>query len=48
MQGNKALMGDKCREDIDLTGGPNFDRLFNKQKVLLLLSCNAIYRLRFY
>ena len=29
-------------------GGPNFDRLYHKQQVLLLLSCNAIYRLRFY
>ena len=26
--------------DIDLLGGPNFDRLYNKLKVLLLLSCN--------
>ena len=28
------------RGDIDLTGGPNFDRLYHKLKVLLLLSCN--------
>ena len=44
-------MGDKCRRtkrnwgglmrgDIDLMGGPNFDRLYHKLKVLLLLSCN--------
>ena len=26
--------------DIDLLGGPNFDRLYHKLKVLLLLSCN--------
>ena len=26
--------------DIDLMGGPNFDRLYHKLKVLLLLSCN--------
>ena len=44
--------GDKCRGqsvnggwelmrgDIDLMGGPNFDRLYHKLKVLLLLSCN--------
>ena len=25
---------------IDLMGGPNFDRLHHKLKVLLLLSCN--------
>ena len=34
MQGEKALMG-QTRE-----GGPNFDRLYHKLKVLLLLSCN--------
>ena len=29
------------RGDIDLmAGGPNFDRLYHKLKVLLLLSCN--------
>ena len=28
------------RGDIDLVGGPNFDRLYHKLKVLLLLSCN--------
>ena len=27
------------REDTDLMGGPNFDRLYHKLKVLLL-SCN--------
>ena len=38
--------GDKCRGqsvnggDIDLMGEPNFDRLYHKLKVLLLLSCN--------
>ena len=26
--------------DIDLMGGPNFDRLYHKLKVLLMLSCN--------
>ena len=45
------------RGDIDLMeGGPNFDRLYHKLKVLLLLSTvivklqlhDAIYRLRFY
>ena len=25
---------------IDLMGGPNFDRLYHKLKVLLMLSCN--------
>ena len=30
------------RGDIDLIGGPNFDRLYHKLKVLadILLSCN--------
>ena len=28
------------RGDIDLMGGPNFDRLYYKLIVLLLLSCN--------
>ena len=28
------------RGDIDLMGEPNFDRLYHKLKVLLLLSCN--------
>ena len=28
------------RGDIDLMGAPNFDRLYHKLKVLLLLSCN--------
>ena len=37
MQGDKALMGGG---DINLMGGPNFDRLYHKLKVLLLLSCN--------
>ena len=41
MQGDKALMGGLMREDIDLIGGgPNFDRLYHKLKVLLMLSCN--------
>ena len=26
--------------DIDLMGGTNFDRLYHKLKVLLMLSCN--------
>ena len=33
------------REDIDLMGGPNFDRLYHKLKVLLLLSCNYMMQL---
>ena len=39
MQGDKALMGGLMR-GIDLMGGPNFERLYHKLKVLLLLSCN--------
>ena len=32
--------GGLMRRDIDLVGGPNFDRLYHKLKVLSLLSCN--------
>ena len=32
--------GGLMRVDIDLMGGPNFDRLYHKLKVLLLLNCN--------
>ena len=43
MQGDKALMGGGLMTgDIDLMGGPNFDRLYHKLKVLLLLSCNSM------
>ena len=40
--GDKALMGGGglMRGDIDLMGGPNFDRLYHKLKVPLMLSCN--------
>ena len=40
VQGDKALMGGLMRGHIDLMVGPNFDRLYHKLKVLLLLSCN--------
>ena len=30
------------RGDIDLMGGPNFDRLYHKIKVLLMLKCICI------
>ena len=40
-RGTKALMGGLMRGDIDLMEGePNFDRLYHKLKVLLMLSCN--------
>ena len=39
--GDKALMGGSHEGDLDLMGGPNFDRLYRKLKVLLLLSCNC-------
>ena len=43
----KALWGGLMRGDIDLMrGGPNFDRLYHKLKVLLLLSCNYIFQIR--
>ena len=41
VQGDKALIGGTHEGDIDLMGGPNFDRLYHiKLKVLSLLSCN--------
>ena len=41
VQGDKALIGwGLMRRYIDLMGGPNFERLYHKIKVLLLLSCN--------
>ena len=40
MQGDKALMGGLMKGDIDLVGGPDFDRLYHKLKVLLMLSFN--------
>ena len=40
MQGDKSLMGGLMRGDKDLMGGPNFDRLYHKLKVLLMLSCD--------
>ena len=38
VQWDKVLMGGLMRGDTDLMGGPNFDRLYHKLKVLL--SCN--------
>ena len=35
-QGDKTLMGGLMRGDIDLMGGPNFDRSYHKLKVLLM------------
>ena len=41
MQGNKALMGGTHEGGHrPYGGGPNFNRLYHKLKVLLLLSCN--------
>ena len=43
MKGDKVLMGGLMRGNIDLMGGgTNFDRLYHKLKVLLMLSCNYI------
>ena len=39
--GGQSVNGGRLRRgDIDLMGGPNFDRLYHKLKVLLMLSCN--------
>ena len=36
--GGQSINGGLMRGDINLMGGPNFDRLYHKLKVLLLLS----------
>ena len=46
VQRDKALMRGLMRGDIDLMGGPNFDRLYHKLKVLLMSSCN--YTMQFF
>ena len=38
--GGKSVNGGLMRGDIDLMGRPNFDRLYHKLKVLLMLSCD--------
>ena len=38
--GGQSIKGGTHEGDINLMGGPNFDRLYHKLKVLLLLSCN--------
>ena len=43
--GGQSVNGGLMRWDIDLRGGPNFDRLYHKLRVLLLLSCNYTMRL---
>ena len=50
VQGDKASMGGLIRGDINLMGGPNFDRLYHKLKVVIvkLQLHDAIYQLRFY
>ena len=44
--GNKVLMGGPLRGDIDIMGGPNFDRLYHTLKVLffLLLLCTSQFQ----
>ena len=45
MQGDKTLMGGLMRGGHRPYGGPYFDRLYHKLKVLLLLSCNYTMQL---
>ena len=40
VQGDNVLMGGLMRGDIDLMREANFDRLYHKPKVLLMLSYN--------
>ena len=38
--GGQSVNGGPHEGDMDLLGGPNFDRLYHKLNVLLVLSCN--------
>ena len=38
--GEQSVNGGAQEGDIELMGGANFDRLYHKPKVLLMLSCN--------
>ena len=40
VQGGQIVNGGTHEGGIDLMGGPNFDRLYHKLKVLLMLSCD--------
>ena len=40
VQGDRALMGGTHEGGHRPYGGPSFDRLYHKLKVLLMLSCN--------
>ena len=48
--GDKALIGRTHEGDIDLMGGPNFDRLYQTTSTVIveLQLHDAIYPLRFY
>ena len=48
--GEQSVNGGLIRGDIDLMGGPNFDRLYHNLKVIIvkLQLDDAIYQLRFY
>ena len=38
--GGQSVNGGLMKGDIDIMGGPNFERLYHKLKVLLMFSCN--------
>ena len=48
--GGQSINGGTHKGDINLMGGPNFDRLYHKLKVVIvkLQLHDAIYHLRFY
>ena len=43
--GRQNVKGGTHEGEIDLMGGPYFDKLYHKLKVLLLLSCNYMMQL---
>ena len=45
MQEDKVLIGGTHEGGHRPYGGPNFDRLYHKLKVLLMLSCNGTMQL---
>ena len=47
VQGNQSLVGGLMKGDIDLIGGPNFERLYHKLKVLLLGPLQLFFQINF-
>ena len=46
--GRQSINGGIHEGGVDFMGGPNFDRLYHKLKILLLLSCNYTIQFIYY